>query len=202
MREVICGDAFDWCAEHANYGPVVTSPPDAAELDVSITEWMLWFQRAVGWCLVTSGPYPCIFYVTDRRANGRIYSKASVVYDMASRYQRTPMWHKVALRRPEGRIDLHRPTYTHMLCVGGAATSPGRATPDVFDRGRVLYPNGMGVEAARVAVDYVKAQGHARLANPFCGRGTILAAANQADLFAVGVDNDPIQCKHSEEAVL
>lgn len=199
---MICGDAFDWCAEHANWGPVITSPPDSAELGISLTEWMLWFQRAVGWCLVASGPYPAIFYLTDRRAHGRLYSKASIVYDMANRYQRQPMWHKVALRRPVGRTDLHRPTYSHVVCVGGAATSPGRATPDVFDRGRVLYPNGMGIDAARMAVAYAKAQGHTRVANPFCGRGTVLAAANEIDMFAVGIDNDKMQCKLSEDAWL
>jgi tRNA G10 N-methylase Trm11 len=38
--------------------------------------------------------------------------------------------------------------------------------------------------------------------NPFCGRGTVLAAANEIGLDAVGIDNDQRQCDYSEHATL
>jgi tRNA G10 N-methylase Trm11 len=58
----------------------------------------------------------------------------------------------------------------------------------------------MGVEAARYACRFLAKYGY--VYNPFCGRGTVLAAANEIGLDAVGIDNDQRQCDYSEHATL
>jgi tRNA G10 N-methylase Trm11 len=47
----------------------------------------------------------------------------------------------------------------------------------------------MGLEACRLACRFVKEQTVCRtVVDPFCGRGTVLAAANEQGLDAVGVE--------------
>lgn len=202
LRSVICGDAVEWCVKHPEYGPVVTSPPDANELGVDISEWSPWFDEALLACLVVTGEkFPAVFYVTDRRHTGQIFSKADAVLAAAGSAGYHVLWHKIALRRDPGKLDLYRPTYSHMIAVGPPGTRGGKATPDVFDRGHVLYPNGMGWRAATMAVEYVSAYAKGvPVVNPYCGRGTVLAAAQAAGLRAVGIDNDPDQCELAREA--
>ncbi len=203
-REVVCGDAFEWLLDPANQGlgPVVTSPPDAAEIELAITEWVPWFRKALVASLVAADPHPAVFYVTDRKYERVWHSKAQMVHDAAQRYGYRVLWHKIALRRDVGAVDLHRPGYSHLIAVGGPGTGPGVATPDVFHRGPVLYSNGMGTRAAFRAVTWAKEAGHEWVVNPFCGRGTVLAAAYAVGLNSVGIDNDPAQCRYAEEVVL
>lgn len=168
--------------------------------------WADWFEGAVGSCLhVTGQRYPAVFYVTDRRHTGQIFSKADAVLAAAGSFGYHVLWHKIALRREPGKLDLYRPTYSHMIAIGPPGTRGGKATPDVFDRGPVLYPNGMGMTAARMAVEFVaryteRGVHPAPVVNPYCGRGTVLAAASAAGLPAVGIDNDPDQCAYAKEA--
>ena len=200
MREVVCADALEWMFDHLDRAPIVTSPPDAAELGWSIEEWEPWFRGALHVCMYAAGDFPSVFYVTDRRSGGRLHSKAGMVLDAAQAAGLRVLWHKVALRRGVGATDLYRPTFSHLIAVGSDRCKPGATTPDVIDRGLVMYANGMGVNAARLAAQYLLGQGYTEVVNPFCGRGTILAAANGVGLAAVGIDNDPDQCKASAEA--
>lgn len=202
QRTVICADAVDWCEKHPEHGPVVTSPPDANEVGMDIEEWAPWFNAAVLECLTVTGEkYPAVFYVTDRRHTGQIFSKSDVVFAAAGEAGYQVLWHKIALRRQPNKLDLYRPTYTHLIAVGPAGTRGGKATPDVFDRGDVLYPNGMGRRAAAVAVEFVgKYAKGVPIVNPYCGRGTVLAAAEAFGYDSVGIDIDPEQCEAASEA--
>lgn len=200
QRTLICGDAVEWCLENGDVGPVVTSPPDAAEVGMDVEEWRDWFALAVGACLnVTGERFPAVFYVTDRRHVGAICSKADQVLASAGSAGYHVLWHKIALRRSPGKLDLYRPTYSHVIAVGPPGTRGGKATPDVFDRGHVLYANGMGWAAATLAVEFVGkyATRGVPVVNPYCGRGTVLAAAEAAGLPAIGIDNDPAQVEYA-----
>jgi len=193
-KEIVCADALAWLSENAP-GAIVTSPPDAEEIGADLPDWQVWFAGALDACFAASRG-PVVFYVTDRKGGGRLRSKAALVHAAAGRAGVDPAWHKVALRRDVGATDLHRPTFTHLIAFGA---SPGVASPDVIRRGRVLYPNGTGLIAARVAVAWAgRAMVDGPLADPFCGRGTIPAVADAMGFDAVGVDLDPDQCRHAE----
>ena len=146
-RTIICADALDWLPSHTE-GAIVTSPPDAEEIGATLEEWQGWFARAVSACAAAANGSPCVFYVTDRKHAGRLYSKAGAVLAAMGT---PPTWHKIALRRSVGAVDLHRPGFSHLIAFNGR---PGKATPDVFDRGPCLYRNGTGTTAARVACEW------------------------------------------------
>lgn len=202
MRTVHCAEALAWLAAcPAPLDAIITSPPDAAEVGMELGPWGIWFRQAVLACLQTvSDTGPCIFYVTDRKAGGGVYSKAAAIFEVAGRFGYRLLWHKVVLRRPVGSTDLHRPGYSHLLAYSRAG-KPGPATSDVVEGGLRVYANGMAYNAARLAVAHAaRTAGH--ITDPFCGRGTVLAYANLAGLPATGVDNDPEQCRASLALVL
>jgi hypothetical protein len=188
-RTVVCADALTWLPGYS--GAIVTSPPDAEEIGATITEWEKWFFAAVTACAKSANGAPCVFYVTDRKHAGQTHSKAGAVLAAMGT---PPTWHKIALRRPVGSVDIHRPGFSHLIAFNGR---PGRATPDVFERGPCLYRNATGLNAARVACAWVGGQA-SEVCDPFCGIGTIPAVANALGLDAIGVDIDPAQCRAAE----
>lgn len=188
---IICADAMDWLADNRP-GAIVTSPPDAEEIGQDMDTWSGWFRAACLACFQASAG-PVVFYVTDRKQGGRIYSKPAIIFDAAAKAGIAPAWHKIALRREVGKADIHRPGFSHLIAFGAA---PGVATPDTFMRGRVLYPNGTGLVACRVACEWA-GRFSKEIADPFCGRGTIPAVAEALGFGAVGVDIDPEQCERA-----
>jgi hypothetical protein len=191
---IVCADALPWMREGRTRGAVVTSLPDADEIGRSLPEWRAWFSEAAELCFgITEPAAATVFYQTDRKAEGQTHSKAALVLAAADRAGSRLLWHKIALRRAPGAVDLHRPGYTHLIAFSRNGR-PGAATPDVFDAGPRLYPNGMGIKAARLAVSFA-GQGSRMILDPFCGRGTIPAVADALGLDAIGVDIDPAQCE-------
>lgn len=191
-REIVNAEALRWLRGAQGPFGVVTSPPDAEEIGTSVADWAFWFRTAIHACIKASAG-PVVFYVTDRKHAGQLWSKAAMVLRVAETTKTPVAWHKVALRRDVGKADIHRPGYSHMIALGAP---PGKATPDTIHRGRVLYPNGTGVDAAEVAVAW--ALKHQRtIVDPFCGRGTIPVVVEAMGGHGVGVDLDPEQCKHA-----
>jgi hypothetical protein len=194
---VICADALEWLPAHHGAGVVVTSLPDAAEIGLDVPEWETWFVQAVRACLdATHRTHPAVFFQTDRKWRGRTTSKAGLVLRaMGGHWDAWDvLWHKIVLRRDAGKVDLHRPTYSHLIAIArnGAGVRPGRATPDVIPPSASLYANGMPWAAAQAAVAFAgKVDGG--IVDPFCGRGTVLRASIDAGINAVGVDIDPTQ---------
>ena len=187
-KTIICDDAFNWLLR-GRPGAIFTSPPDAEEIGAALDVWAEWFAEAVRLCFkATRGPV--VFYVTDRKHQGAVFSKPQIIFREADRAGVKTTWHKICLRREVGQIDIHRPTFSHLVAFNGR---PGTATPDVISRGKTLYNNGTGLLAARVGVDWIKTQA-GDLADPFCGQGTIPAVAEALGLAAVGVDIDEAQC--------
>lgn len=196
---IICADAVAWM-EGGDCPPcsVVTSPPDQAEIGCSMDEWRVWYLRACyAACRCLAPGAPAVFYGTDRKHEGEWVSKARIFTDAANQAGLHLLWHKIALRRPVGSTDLLRPGYSHLMAFGDAISRPGRATPDVFDRGRTLYPNGMGLAAARLAVEFAM-RPDLPLVDPFCGRGTVPAVADALGANAIGVDIDPQQVEAAQ----
>jgi hypothetical protein len=192
MRRVECADALTWLEGRRDVGAIVTSLPDAEEIGCSIAEWREWFGRGVESVVrATSKRSPAIFYQTDRKSNGATVSKEALVFEASWRAGARVLWHKIVLRRDVGKVDLHRPGFTHLIAVSAEGTS-GTASPDVLLRGRMVYPNAMGVAVAAFAVKYAALTSRS-VVDPFCGRGTVVAMADALGLDAVGVDIDPEQ---------
>lgn len=184
MKEIITGDAFEVLPRLAGRGAVITSPPDAEEIGESVETWADWFVHAAALCF-SAAAGPVVFYVTDRKSGGRLFSKPALIAAAAPAGY-SLMWHKIALRKPAGATDLHRPGYTHLVAYN-TENKPGRATPDVFERGPVAYKNGMGLRAASVAVRYA-ADFTDTVIDPFCGRGTVPAMAGAYGLDGYGIE--------------
>lgn len=195
MRQIIEANALDWMAKNRDVGSIITSLPDLDEIPfMDVKGYALWLAEAAEQCLKTASKgHPIIFYQTDRMINGRRLSKAYILMEVASAWDFELIWHKIVLRRDPGKTDLRRPGYSHLLCFGDKKVRPGRPTPDVLHSGGVLYPNGMGITAATVALQAAKQHGD-RLCDPFCGRGTVPALAEHMGFAKIiGVDIDPQQ---------
>ena len=137
-----------------------------------------------------------IFLQTDISSAGRWIDKAALLCREAEALNVSLLWHKitfepaaVAASRRGAAAD-----YGHLLCF---LTAPHRENyacllPDLLVRGKKIYAQGMGVEVMKEVLTWLrKAQPCLELVvDPFCGRGTILALANQLGLEALGVDLD------------
>lgn len=201
MREVICADSLPWMSSHAGSGAVVTSLPDADECDMSFDAWLRWFDEALSLSMLTArDDCPAIFYQTDRKIDGRLVSKSQLCHDVAARHGYRCLWHKIVLRRGVGATDLFRPTYTHLIAFSRNG-KPGRASPDVMECGRMVYPNAMGYIPARFAVEFCRSL-DAPIIDPFCGHGTVLAMADRIGLSSVGLDILPEQCIHARRLTI
>jgi hypothetical protein len=191
-RVVCCADSFILGDAILPPGGVCTSLPDMAELGLAPAAYAEWFGRAVDLCLALSrgrqAGAPTVFYQTDRLHGGRWHSKLAALIAAADE---PPLWHKIILRREPGHADFHRPTFAHLVAFGSCR--PGRRTADVLPASPPIWRNGPPRSAAILAASFVAARADA-LIDPFCGRGSFLAAANTIGLPAYGIDIDPAAC--------
>jgi hypothetical protein len=190
-RVVIHGDAVDALPACERPNAIVTSLPDADDLQWTVARYERWFRQMALLCLShVADAGICIFYQTDRRQGGRVFSKAAILIDLSREAGHRLLWHKIVLRRRPGVVDLYRPAYSHLLGFS-RRLKPGRATPDVFEPDRALHANGMHLEATRWAVRYAARQAGGRLLiDPFCGAGTVLAMAEHSFERVIGIDTD------------
>jgi hypothetical protein len=134
------------------------------------------------------------------KRDGRWVDKAHLVQLGLERAGSALLWHKVVCRVPAGTTTFGRPAYAHLLCASRALRlTPGRSSPDVLPRlGEMSWARAMGREACDAVVRFLVADTACRtVVDPFCGLGTMLAAANDAGLDAVGVERSP---KRAERA--
>lgn len=214
-RLVVQADALAWMEARAAEPStsVVTSLPDVSELGgVSLEGWMRWFEdaaRAVIRWVPDDGV--AIFFQSDIRYAGAWIDKGHLVHRAADAEGARLVWHSVVCRKPAGTVSLGRPSYSHMICVARRTASiwesPSVARgrpPDVLpDAGLMPWSRAMGVLACRAAIRFVaEASGSRVVVDPFCGRGTVLAVANEMGLDAVGVDLSAKRCKAARRCVV
>lgn len=205
VREIDIADAFEWLRS-AEGDALVTVLPDAAELGIEIKRpeglkaYTDWFTRAAEACFDACQKGPVVFMQTDRLYNGQWLDKSDLTNGAAVRCGRSLIWHKIALRRDPGKVDLHRPTYSHVLAYGPAR--PGTRTPDVMRRGPTLWPNGAGITATVMVVAWLKENNVTVLLNPFCGMGTIAALASNAGLGVKGCELNPGRAQHARDLTI
>lgn len=196
--QVFCQDGIAWSLRHKNrFDAVVTSIPEMMEVDMNETEYIRFFRRSAASVLKSLTPRGYgIFIQTDRKHHGLI-DKSYLLIDEAMKLGFRVMFHKIALIKNVGMIDLHKPTYSHLLCFSKEGT-PGAASPDVIHRGKSLYKHGAGITAVAFCLNYLKAKGIDFVVDPFVGQGTTLIIAKKLKFKGgVGIDIDRKQCEET-----
>lgn len=194
-RNVIHGDglAFLAAARLPSDHAVVTSLPDHSELPgMTIDAWRRWFVDTVALaCGAVADDAMAIFFQTDVKHDGRWIDKGHLVHLGADAAGSHLLWHKIACRIPPGMISFGRPAYAHVLAFSrGLRLTPGKSSPDVLPGlGEMPWSRAMGADVCRAVARFLVEHTAARtVVDPFCGVGTMLAAANAAGLSAVGVE--------------
>lgn len=194
-RHVHHGDGLTWLRDHelGREHAVVTSLPDLSELPaLDLEAWRRWFVDAV--TLIGSRIHPeavAIFYQTDIKHEGRWIDKAHLVQQGADAAGLGCLWHKIVCRTAPGQTTFGRPAYGHWLAFSRELRlAPGASTPDVLpELGEMTWSRAMPMTAAVGSCVFLKGHAACRVVvDPFCGRGTILAVANDHGLDAIGVE--------------
>jgi hypothetical protein len=189
-------DALPWLeqsslpADHA----LVTSLPDSSELKLELQAWQQWYIRAAGAVLRATHPDSvAVFYQSDVKRDGRWIDKSFFVQLAARELGAELLWHKIVCRAPAGTVTPGRPAYAHLLCFSQRLRLPaegGAHFADVLpNMGKMTWTRAMGLAACEATCEYLRAATQTRVVvDPFCGVGTMLAAANAYGLDAIGVE--------------
>jgi hypothetical protein len=204
-RTVECGDALLWlssqdkCAEAS----IVASMPDISEFtNFTLTQWKEWFTETAA-LIMSRCPDDgvCVFYQSDIKYEGVWVDKAYLVQKAAEKTGLELLWHKVVCRVPPGIATFGKPAYSHILCFSKNVRlhDMSKSTPDVIgDLGEKTWVRGMGLENCLMITKFIKTHTNSkRIVHPFCGEGSILAAANFNGLDAYGIERSP---KRAEKA--
>ncbi|MBI3184593.1 MAG: SAM-dependent methyltransferase [Myxococcales bacterium] len=208
-RTVFCADALQWLSsrEVLSGCSLITSLPDVSELPrPSLQEWRDFFLEAATLILTRCPPEGvAIFFQSDIRQGGEWIDKGQLVSRAAESVGALTLWHKVVCRVPPGSVTFGRAGYSHLLCFSrGVRLDLRRSSADVIpDGGRILWTRGMGVEVCRLACRFaLEATSTRTVVDPFCGRGTVLAAANALGLDAIGVEFSRKRCRQARALVI
>lgn len=206
-RTILVTDGVAWLEAAALHeeDAIVTSLPDHSEVPtLGVPGWRRWFVHVAQLCCARVAPQSvAIFYQTDVKHDGRWIDKAQLVHEGASAAGAACLWHKIVCRVPAGHVTFGRPAYAHLLCFSvERRLDPGRATADVIaDPGAMRWPRAMPTRACDVAIDFLLRETSCRrVIDPFCGHGTILAAANARGLDGLGIELSPKRARKAERA--
>lgn len=195
QRDVHVGDGVAWLtkASFDDTHAIVTSLPDSSEIPaLGFEGWKKWFiSTSALICSRLSERGVGIFYQTDVKREGTWVDKSYLVSRGAEEAGAACLWHKVICRAPAGTITFGRPAYAHVLCFSrGLRLEKAQAFADVIPRlGEMTWARAMGREACDAIAEFlVKHTGTRTVVDPFCGLGTMLAAANDHGLDAIGVE--------------
>jgi hypothetical protein len=203
-RVVYHADALAWLRERGRlYGAsVVTSLPDISEVPhMGFDGWKHWFEDAAR---LTMDNVPdegvAIFFQSDIRHAGTWVDKGFLVSKAAELAGMATIFHRIVCYEPPGTETFGRATYAHFLGFA-RVWNPARSLPAAHvipNAGPKPSTKSMGVDVCLDACRFVAAHTSTRtIVDPFCGFGTVLAAANACGLDAIGVDLSPRMCRRS-----
>jgi len=206
-RTVHCGDGVGFLdtplpAGHA----LVTSLPDHSELPgLGLDGWRTWFIDTVAAaCRAVADDAVAIFFQTDVKHDGRWIDKGYLVGRGAEAAGTSLLWHKIVCRAPPGTITFGRPAYAHLSCFSrNHRLTTGESTADVLPTlGAMSWSRAMGADACAAVARFVLERTACRtIVDPFCGVGTMLAAANHVGLDAIGVEKSARRAARARELV-
>ncbi len=198
MREVLTEDAIAWLERQSvlDGASLVASLPDSSEFPtLTVDAWKDWFVGAAELILrKTPDEGIAAFFQSDIKHEGTWIDKSYLVQKAAERTGSSLLNHKILCRSLPGSVTHGRPSYSHLLFFSrGIRADIAKGSPDVIaDLGEKSWARGMGIHACKTAVDFIRAHSAStRIVNPFCGMGSILAAANEAGMPALGIERSP-----------
>lgn len=154
--------------------------------------WREWFVATAELaCRQVADEAVAVFYQTDIKHDGRWIDKAYLVSRGAEAAGSALLWHKVVCRVAPGQTTFGRPAYAHLLCFSRTLRlAPGQSSPDVLPGlGEMPWARAMGADACDAVCRFLLTHTSCRtVVDPFCGLGTMLAAANRRGLSALGVE--------------
>lgn len=197
-RIVHCEDALVWLknSQPLEGCSVIASMPDISEFpQYTLSQWKEWFLATAELVLSkTHDDGVTIFFQSDIKVEGTWVDKAYICQKAAENLGRELLWHKIFCRAPAGMTTFGRPAYSHMLCFSkNVRVDVSKSTADVIpDLGEKTWERGMGLEASLIASKFILKQTETRtVVHPFCGEGSMIAAANYLGLNAVGIERSP-----------
>jgi len=203
-RKVFCDDALVWLENNplAPQTSLIASLPDISEFSgMSLESWKQWFQATAKLVLSkTPSDSVTVFYQSDIKHESTWVDKSYLCQKAAEELGHALLWHKIVCRFPAGTITFGRPAYSHMLCFSkNFRPDLSKSTADVLpDIGEKTWERGMGLEACLSIAKFLKEQTQTKtIVHPFCGEGSMLAAAEVYDLNAIGIERSP---KRAEKA--
>ena len=204
-REVICEDAILWLTNNKidPQSSLMVSLPDISEFPhLSLEEWRIWFFETAKLVLSrTPDQSVTVFYQTDIKVEGTWIDKAFICQKAAESLGHPLLWHKLVCRTKPGTASFGRPAYSHLLCFSKNVrlTDLSRSTPDVIpELGEKTWERGMGLSTGLLISKFILENTNSHtIINPFCGEGSMLAAANAMGLNAIGIERSP---KRGEKA--
>jgi hypothetical protein len=196
LRSVYCEDAIGWMkvqTHQAQGRSYVTSLPDYSEFpQLCLADWKNWFQQTASLifsCTDESGV--SIFFQSDIKHEGEWIDKSYLIQKAAEEAGHKLLWHKIACRSPAGTATFGRPSYSHIICFSKSLKIDlAKSSADVLpELGEKTWPRGMGLKASLMVAQFIKEQTSSdTVVNPFCGEGSMLAAANHVGLKAIGIE--------------
>lgn len=203
-RQVFCDDALPWLQafDKTEGHSFLGSLPDISEFPgYSLEQWKDWFEATASLILRKTSPEGVtIFFQSDIKHEGLWVDKAFLIQKSAEKLGHKLLFHKIFCRAIPGTIMFGRPSYSHMIAFSKTVIPDvSKSTADVVpDLGEKTWVRGMGLEASLVAAQFIKKHTTTHtLVNPFCGEGSVLAAANFTGLNAIGIERSP---KRAEKA--
>lgn len=204
-RMVHCADARVWLEKAGNLKDcsLVASLPDISEFpSFSLQQWKEWFVEMASLIIsCTADDGVAVFYQSDIKIDGIWVDKGYLCQKAAEALDVSLLWHKVACRVKPGQTTFSRCSYSHILCFSKTLKADvSKSTADVMPEvGDKIWPRGMGSNAAMMIANFIAEQTSSKtIVNPFCGHGSMLAAANAAGLDAIGIERSP---KRAEKAL-
>ena len=195
QRTVYCEDAITWLNSQQKLEgcSLVASMPDISEFSLSLEEWKTWFMNTATLILSRCPDEGVtIFYQSDIKNQGTWVDKGYLCQKAAEALGHSLLWHKILCRSPAGLTTFGRPSYSHLLCFSKTLllTDLSKSTADVVpDLGEKTWERGMGLTACLLIAKFVAEQTKCQtIVNPFCGEGSMLAAANYLGLNAIGIE--------------
>jgi len=199
-RTVVCSDAHKWLINNYNNKAIITSLPDMEEVGMDVKDWGNWIKKTCSLIVDSLDDKGIvIFYQTDRKYKGKVLDKKTLISNEFIKLGYNNIFNKIVLKQKPETINLFRPTFTNLFGFSKKITS-GKSTPDVINCGKMIYKNAMGLNACKIAIEFIESKIETDIIiDPFCGQGSILKIANEMGFNSIGVDILKKQCLKAEK---